>query len=159
LNPPYLFNTQSSANGIHTAYPEGNQPVPAAIHQDLFPTRTILETSPPNASKRSFTHSAYEKQKPADAERGMELEEWEEYAVRVLEELSALKAKTKATTQKVADFVCSHCEKTETPQWRRGPLGPRTLCNSCGLRYSQKKKLKRDEKGQIDDFFSTREKS
>ncbi|KAM7256780.1 hypothetical protein ACFE04_012521 [Oxalis oulophora] len=30
---------------------------------------------------------------------------------------------------------CSHCETTETPQWRFGPMGPKTLCNACGVRY------------------------
>ncbi|VFQ91490.1 unnamed protein product [Cuscuta campestris] len=30
---------------------------------------------------------------------------------------------------------CSHCEATATPQWRAGPLGPKTLCNACGVRY------------------------
>ncbi|ORY97435.1 hypothetical protein BCR43DRAFT_239362 [Syncephalastrum racemosum] len=28
---------------------------------------------------------------------------------------------------------CYSCHSTETPEWRRGPLGPRTLCNACGL--------------------------
>lgn len=26
---------------------------------------------------------------------------------------------------------CLGCGATETPEWRRGPLGPRTLCNAC----------------------------
>ncbi|KAI4347751.1 hypothetical protein L6164_008534 [Bauhinia variegata] len=30
---------------------------------------------------------------------------------------------------------CSHCMIEETPLWRNGPLGPRTLCNACGVRY------------------------
>ncbi|XP_043707056.1 GATA transcription factor 8-like [Telopea speciosissima] len=30
---------------------------------------------------------------------------------------------------------CLHCEITKTPQWRAGPLGPKTLCNACGVRY------------------------
>ncbi|GER33534.1 GATA transcription factor [Striga asiatica] len=30
---------------------------------------------------------------------------------------------------------CTHCEITKTPQWREGPLGPKTLCNACGVRY------------------------
>lgn len=30
---------------------------------------------------------------------------------------------------------CTHCEVTSTPQWREGPLGPKTLCNACGVRY------------------------
>ncbi|KAJ4904672.1 GATA transcription factor 8 [Raphanus sativus] len=30
---------------------------------------------------------------------------------------------------------CMHCEVTKTPQWRLGPMGPKTLCNACGVRY------------------------
>ncbi|KAK8663754.1 hypothetical protein V6N13_083559 [Hibiscus sabdariffa] len=30
---------------------------------------------------------------------------------------------------------CSHCLVENTPQWRMGPLGPKTLCNACGVRY------------------------
>ncbi|WJX61047.1 Transcription factor GATA-6, variant 2 [Trifolium repens] len=30
---------------------------------------------------------------------------------------------------------CSHCGVTKTPQWRTGPLGAKTLCNACGVRY------------------------
>uniref|UniRef100_A0ACD5WIT9 Uncharacterized protein n=1 Tax=Avena sativa TaxID=4498 RepID=A0ACD5WIT9_AVESA len=30
---------------------------------------------------------------------------------------------------------CTHCASEETPQWRLGPDGPRTLCNACGVRF------------------------
>ncbi|XP_042504529.1 GATA transcription factor 4-like [Macadamia integrifolia] len=30
---------------------------------------------------------------------------------------------------------CMHCSSEKTPQWRTGPLGPKTLCNACGVRY------------------------
>ncbi|KAM3231172.1 hypothetical protein ACQJBY_061372 [Aegilops geniculata] len=30
---------------------------------------------------------------------------------------------------------CTHCASEVTPQWRQGPLGPRSLCNACGVRY------------------------
>ncbi|XP_051120818.1 GATA transcription factor 11-like [Andrographis paniculata] len=30
---------------------------------------------------------------------------------------------------------CTHCQVTKTPQWREGPMGPKTLCNACGVRY------------------------
>ncbi|KAJ0967358.1 hypothetical protein J5N97_024275 [Dioscorea zingiberensis] len=30
---------------------------------------------------------------------------------------------------------CKHCETEETPQWRAGPDGPKTLCNACGVRF------------------------
>ncbi|KAL4190700.1 hypothetical protein AMTRI_Chr07g26060 [Amborella trichopoda] len=31
---------------------------------------------------------------------------------------------------------CVHCLTQRTPQWRAGPLGPKTLCNACGVRYN-----------------------
>ncbi|KAK4267413.1 hypothetical protein QN277_024197 [Acacia crassicarpa] len=30
---------------------------------------------------------------------------------------------------------CMHCASERTPQWRTGPMGPKTLCNACGVRY------------------------
>ncbi|CAN7068939.1 unnamed protein product [Brassica oleracea var. botrytis] len=30
---------------------------------------------------------------------------------------------------------CSHCGTNTTPQWRTGPVGPKTLCNACGVRF------------------------
>ncbi|CAL9077334.1 unnamed protein product [Musa acuminata var. zebrina] len=30
---------------------------------------------------------------------------------------------------------CSHCGAQKTPQWRAGPLGAKTLCNACGVRF------------------------
>eukprot|EP00216_Chloropicon_sp_CCMP2111_P004085 CAMPEP_0198246926 /NCGR_PEP_ID=MMETSP1446-20131203/46221_1 /TAXON_ID=1461542 ORGANISM="Unidentified sp, Strain CCMP2111" /NCGR_SAMPLE_ID=MMETSP1446 /ASSEMBLY_ACC=CAM_ASM_001112 /LENGTH=366 /DNA_ID=CAMNT_0043931251 /DNA_START=805 /DNA_END=1905 /DNA_ORIENTATION=- len=33
-----------------------------------------------------------------------------------------------------AGKCCSQCGATKTPQWREGPLGPKTLCNACGVK-------------------------
>lgn len=30
---------------------------------------------------------------------------------------------------------CLHCDAQNTPQWRTGPMGAKTLCNACGVRY------------------------
>uniref|UniRef100_A0A7S0WP61 CCT domain-containing protein n=1 Tax=Pyramimonas obovata TaxID=1411642 RepID=A0A7S0WP61_9CHLO len=40
--------------------------------------------------------------------------------------------------------TCKHCGAAEgtTPMMRRGPDGPRTLCNACGLMWANKKKLR-----------------
>lgn len=32
-----------------------------------------------------------------------------------------------------SQLSCQRCGTTETPEWRRGPNGARTLCNACGL--------------------------
>ncbi|GAB2267659.1 hypothetical protein Dimus_002642 [Dionaea muscipula] len=32
---------------------------------------------------------------------------------------------------------CTHCQVQSTPQWRAGPLGPKSLCNACGVRFKK----------------------
>lgn len=32
---------------------------------------------------------------------------------------------------------CHSCNRVDTPEWRRGPDGARTLCNACGLHYAK----------------------
>jgi hypothetical protein len=34
---------------------------------------------------------------------------------------------------KLADeYVCTDCGTLDSPEWRKGPNGPKTLCNACG---------------------------
>ncbi|KAL7206087.1 hypothetical protein ACSBR2_018908 [Camellia fascicularis] len=50
---------------------------------------------------------------------------------------------------------CQHCGISEksTPAMRRGPAGPRTLCNACGLRWANKGTLRDLTKaGRISSF-------
>lgn len=44
---------------------------------------------------------------------------------------------------------CQHCgvSEKETPAMRRGPAGPRTLCNACGLMWANKGTLRDLSKG------------
>ncbi|KAJ1386303.1 Zinc finger, GATA-type [Sesbania bispinosa] len=51
----------------------------------------------------------------------------------VFGEPPAKKQKRKAEAQ--LQRRCSHCQVQKTPQWRTGPLGAKTLCNACGVRY------------------------
>ncbi|CCA71461.1 related to white collar photoreceptors-like protein-Laccaria bicolor [Serendipita indica DSM 11827] len=36
--------------------------------------------------------------------------------------------------------VCTACGRDNSPEWRKGPQGPKTLCNACGLRWAKKAK-------------------
>ncbi|RVW48574.1 GATA transcription factor 20 [Vitis vinifera] len=40
---------------------------------------------------------------------------------------------------------CAHCRSAYTPMWRRGPQGPRSLCNACGLRNRKEEERKKAE--------------
>lgn len=35
------------------------------------------------------------------------------------------------------NLFCRHCGTKDTPEWRRGPDGRKSLCNACGLHYSK----------------------
>ncbi|KIK61891.1 hypothetical protein GYMLUDRAFT_42303 [Collybiopsis luxurians FD-317 M1] len=37
----------------------------------------------------------------------------------------------------VEQYVCNQCGRTDSPEWRKGPMGPKTLCNACGLRWAK----------------------
>ncbi|KAJ3089514.1 hypothetical protein HK102_006214 [Quaeritorhiza haematococci] len=43
--------------------------------------------------------------------------------------------------------VCQICSTRKTGQWRRGPAGPRTLCNGCGLAWAKRIKLDASRRG------------
>ncbi|KAK6929650.1 Zinc finger, GATA-type [Dillenia turbinata] len=45
------------------------------------------------------------------------------------------KAKTTKPSSTTMGRKCLHCQAEKTPQWRAGPMGPKTLCNACGVRY------------------------
>jgi PAS domain S-box-containing protein len=37
---------------------------------------------------------------------------------------------------KIADeYVCTDCGTLDSPEWRKGPNGPKTLCNACGCEF------------------------
>ncbi|PPS10936.1 hypothetical protein GOBAR_AA09740 [Gossypium barbadense] len=49
--------------------------------------------------------------------------------------LSGFSESNNSSSQQLVIRKCGHCEVTETPQWRKGPMGSKTLCNACGVRY------------------------
>jgi hypothetical protein len=44
---------------------------------------------------------------------------------------------SRTTLPPTSDRKCSNCGITETPEWRRGPDGQRSLCNACGLHFAK----------------------
>ncbi|KAG0285466.1 hypothetical protein BGZ96_010282 [Linnemannia gamsii] len=50
---------------------------------------------------------------------------------------TAITSTVSSSTQK----KCSYCDSVSTPMWRRGPNGPGTLCNACGVKWKHGKIL------------------
>ncbi|KAH6692581.1 cutinase gene palindrome-binding protein [Plectosphaerella plurivora] len=45
------------------------------------------------------------------------------------------------------EYVCTDCGTLDSPEWRKGPSGPKTLCNACGLRWAKKEKKSKPGSG------------
>ncbi|XWS16307.1 hypothetical protein CRYUN_Cryun34aG0073800 [Craigia yunnanensis] len=54
------------------------------------------------------------------------------------------------------DRKCLHCAAEKTPQWRTGPMGPKTLCNACGVRYKSGRLVPEYRPASSPTFMSTK---
>ncbi|KAJ2723019.1 hypothetical protein GGI07_002913 [Coemansia sp. Benny D115] len=64
--------------------------------------------------------------------------------------LSPARTKTRKRSKRAdtaQSNTCRSCGISETPEWRRGPDGARTLCNACGLHYAKLNKKRANEGG------------
>ncbi|XP_050210808.1 GATA transcription factor 8-like [Mercurialis annua] len=117
-----------------------------------FTPRTVMQLISPSSSVTETTHQLFVMPKaPSDSENYAE----SRLLIKLHKHISPEQKKRKkikftvplASTetnenspplppqQQQAVRKCLHCEITKTPQWRAGPMGPKTLCNACGVRY------------------------
>ncbi|KAI8875346.1 hypothetical protein K501DRAFT_202807 [Backusella circina FSU 941] len=48
------------------------------------------------------------------------------------------KIKRRKKHRSIDKYVCTDCGTITSPEWRKGPHGPKTLCNACGLRWAKR---------------------
>ncbi|XP_010503788.1 PREDICTED: GATA transcription factor 6-like [Camelina sativa] len=65
---------------------------------------------------------------------GFDLDLLDEPRVKKQKKTKKLADQTQTQTQ-TQTRRCSHCGVQKTPQWRAGPMGAKTLCNACGVRF------------------------
>lgn len=142
--------------------PEGDQsrePPSNAMHQSpddprppKRPWEDIDDTTQPSSESNNFTeqqqYSSVDVKPQSTAEQDMEL-------IRTKRATSTAgstgpagqpKSKYRKRSRATPPGKCHSCNIKETPEWRRGPDGARTLCNACGLHYA-KLMRKRDKTG------------
>ncbi|VFR01000.1 unnamed protein product [Cuscuta campestris] len=88
----------------------------------------VLDHDGDEDSRESFTASSGEGRKRAAWMDGWDCE-------TAAANRAVKRARAKRDEEEKKNKKCSHCDAEETPQWRRGPMGPNTLCNACGVRY------------------------
>ncbi|EIW84833.1 hypothetical protein CONPUDRAFT_141677 [Coniophora puteana RWD-64-598 SS2] len=54
-------------------------------------------------------------------------------------------------THAAEQYVCKTCGRTDSPEWRKGPQGPKTLCNACGLRWAKMLRIRQEEEQAASD--------
>ncbi|SCZ96310.1 BZ3500_MvSof-1268-A1-R1_Chr8-2g10108 [Microbotryum saponariae] len=51
---------------------------------------------------------------------------------------------SRASTKTNGGRGCANCGRFDSPEWRAGPTGAKTLCNRCGLRWAKTQKQETD---------------
>nr|POE54798.1 gata transcription factor 8 [Quercus suber] len=108
---------------------------PRLAMQLISPTSSITETPQPflapkvTSDSENFAESRLLIKIPKQANA----EHKKKKKIKLSVPLGPVEANQNPPSQSVRK--CMHCEITKTPQWRAGPMGPKTLCNACGVRY------------------------
>ncbi|KAK4356376.1 hypothetical protein RND71_025347 [Anisodus tanguticus] len=142
------FQTQSPVSVLEGSNScSGGKSIPIK-HDAVIPVRPRSKRARPSAVNpwilmAPILSTRYASKKISDGRRGKEkkrrislLSSAKESMKNSVQQISDV-SKKKITSLQESSFVkkCTHCEVAKTPQWREGPLGPKTLCNACGVRY------------------------
>lgn len=105
-----------------------------AIHL-ISPTSSITETPQPFVAPRvsSDSENFAESRLSIKIPKQATAEHKKKKKIKLTVPLGPVETNLNPPSQGVRK--CMHCEITKTPQWRAGPMGPKTLCNACGVRY------------------------
>lgn len=137
--PPQHFAMAPGAPPLHSGFPTGH-PVDSAPHG--MHERTASEAGPihfkasPRIRHYSFGGVPGNLQQPPSGPPTPGQQHLQQGMLQPGQQAKRLTPKKRA--RDVLDStVCHHCGTSETPEWRRGPDGARTLCNACGLYHAK----------------------
>jgi hypothetical protein len=110
------------------------------------PMRSSNSPSPstsesPVSRKRSYSASTTSTKPQVDSVMGDMGIEITTSRLEIVTQTGAWTAKPRKQQKKQepsAEFLCKECGTIDSPEWRRGPHGVKTLCNACGCEYLQR---------------------
>ncbi|KAI7859050.1 hypothetical protein BDC45DRAFT_496752 [Circinella umbellata] len=56
------------------------------------------------------------------------------------------KSKKKRIEVEPQQYICTSCGTTDSPEWRKGPQGPKTFCNACGIKWRKTQKQQTEQR-------------
>ncbi|CAN1146004.1 GATA transcription factor 2 [Linum perenne] len=96
-------------------------------------TATTINNVQSSAAAASFSSSASRAARSKRSRHPMNAAAWISQSSN--KEGGGRSSRASSPTAEGGVRVCTHCASEKTPQWRTGPMGPKTLCNACGVRY------------------------
>ncbi|KAG5537756.1 hypothetical protein RHGRI_025019 [Rhododendron griersonianum] len=125
------FSSDEFQNHLHLISPANNPPHIANSSSHIPPRAHAPPIFPSDVSVPGKARSKRSRAAPCD---------WSSRLLLLSSPASPELIKTTAPSKKrdVNEPVgrkCLHCGSEKTPQWRTGPMGPKTLCNACGVRF------------------------
>lgn len=108
---------------------------PRPAIQLISPTSSVIETPQPFVAPKSSSDSEnFAESRPIiKIPKQVPVEQKKKKKIKLTFPVAPVEINQNQSSQAVRK--CMHCEITKTPQWRAGPMGPKTLCNACGVRY------------------------
>ncbi|KAJ6525459.1 white collar 2 type of transcription factor [Mycena vulgaris] len=121
----------------------------ASSQTSMYATTSMVPKRPVSKSPQTYTPTPPEDVSPSPASSAYEAGPFDYPApaasAKTDEDDDPVKKK-KQSQKKAApaeQYVCITCGRTDSPEWRKGPLGPKTLCNACGLRWAKQTKVQK----------------
>ncbi|KAI8333120.1 hypothetical protein BC941DRAFT_435146 [Chlamydoabsidia padenii] len=149
----YPPQSDSSASPLSSSSSYNNQPpsiisswMQSGLHQTSNPW---MISSSSSSNNNTITDSSYTERSDSSLPQPMRDDSLSLFGDRSLSKEESANDKKRKTIKEdqpkkvyitMEDYRCSDCGSTNSPEWRRGPLGPKTLCNACGLRWAKKNK-------------------
>ncbi|AQZ17871.1 (ZYRO0E01738g) [Zygosaccharomyces parabailii] len=106
-------------------------------YSPLSSDRSTSSPVPSLARSESNSNSDYSPYRPATTPSSQRSRAYLPLAAHSRKHIGKIGKTSKSGKNRNAHMRCLHCLSTETPEWRKGPGGPTTLCNACGLFYKK----------------------
>ncbi|MCL7043445.1 hypothetical protein MKW94_027098 [Papaver nudicaule] len=131
-NPVSVLEKSSSASGAKRMPLSPDTAVPGRVRSKRPRPAIFIQRPAPNFVSPTSCVSNVQNLSVSNSYMSSESENFSEYHPPHTPKSNGKEQKKRPG---VSVKKCLHCEITKTPLWREGPMGPRTLCNACGVRY------------------------
>ncbi|GJJ75337.1 hypothetical protein EMPS_07695 [Entomortierella parvispora] len=137
---PLSMQPTHDLNGGMSGYPQqhASTPLHPGANRSHIPGFGSASAFPPPGVKRPMEDSMFTRFGGAASKRGGGNKMTKLLKTGMESDSDAMHQKYRKRAKRTHPLGrCLSCDTTDTPEWRRGPDGARTLCNACGLHYAK----------------------